>query len=160
MSALENVIVGHHLHVRTSLFSTWLRLPRERREERAAREEAARILERLGLAELMNREAGTLSYGDQRKVEIARALALHPRLMLLDEPAAGMNDVETAGLGRFLMELKVGGVTLIVVEHHMDLIMGVCDHIAVLDFGRTIAEGTPAEVSANDQVLEAYLGKD
>jgi len=160
MSVLENVIVGHHLHVRTSLLSTWLRLPREHGEERAAREEAARILERLGLAGLMNREAGTLSYGEQRKVEIARALAQHPRLILLDEPAAGMNDVETASLGRFLLELRAGGCTLIVVEHHMELIMSICDHIAVLNFGRSIAEGTPAEVSANEQVLEAYLGKD
>ena len=103
---------------------------------------------------------GTLSYGDQRKVEIARALAMHPRLILLDEPAAGMNDVETASLGRFLVDLKARGVTLIVVEHHMDLIMGVCDHIAVLNFGKTIAEGAPSEVSADEQVLEAYLGRD
>jgi branched-chain amino acid transport system permease protein len=160
MSVLENVIVGCHLHIRTSLLSTWLRLPREKREERAAAQEAAGILERLGLVQLMNRRAGTLSYGDQRKVEIARALALHPRLILLDEPAAGMNDVETAGLGRFLLDVRSSGCTLIVVEHHMELIMGVCDHIAVLNFGRKIAEGTPAEVSASVQVLEAYLGKD
>ncbi len=160
MSVLENVIVGCHLHIRTSLLSTWLRLPREKREERAAAQEAAGILGRLGLAELMNREAGTLSYGDQRKVEIARALAIHPRLLLLDEPAAGMNDVETAGLGRFLLDVRSRGCTLIVVEHHMDLIMGVCDHIAVLNFGRKIAEGTPAEISASEPVLEAYLGRD
>ena len=160
MSVLDNVIVGRHLHVHTNLLSTWLRLPRERREERAAREEAARILQPLGLAGLADREAGTLSYGEQRKVEIARALAMHPRLILLDEPAAGMNDVETASLGRFLVDLKARGVTLIVVEHHMDLIMGVCDHIAVLNFGKTIAEGAPSEVSADEQVLEAYLGRD
>jgi len=160
MSALDNVIVGHHAHIHTSLLSTWLRLPREAREEGEARDQAARLLERLGLSELAGRPAGTLSYGDQRRVEIARALALHPLLLLLDEPAAGMNEVETSRLGRFLLELKDHGYTLVVVEHHMDLIMGVCERIAVLNFGRVIALGTPTEISGNDQVLEAYLGRD
>jgi len=160
MSVLENVVVGHHARVRTNLASTWLRLPREPREETAALSEAAVLLARLGLSELANRPAGTLAYGDQRRVEIARALALDPRLLLLDEPAAGMNEAETAGLGRFLLELKRVGYTLIVVEHHMDLIMGVCDRIDVLNFGRLIAQGTPAEIAGNEQVLEAYLGKE
>jgi len=160
MSVLENVVVGHHARVRTNLASTWLRLPRETREETAALSEAAVLLARLGLSELANRPAGTLAYGDQRRVEIARALALDPRLLLLDEPAAGMNEAETAGLGRFLLELKRVGYTLIVVEHHMDLIMGVCDRIDVLNFGRLIAQGTPAEIAGNEQVLEAYLGKE
>jgi len=160
MSVLENVVVGHHIHFRTNLLSTWLRLPAEAREESAARQEAASILDRLGLSGLADRAAGTLSYGDQRRVEIARALALHPHLLLLDEPAAGMNEAETSRLARFLLDLKARGYTLIVVEHHMDLIMGVCDHIVVLNFGKTIAEGTPAEVSSNERVLEAYLGRD
>jgi ABC-type branched-subunit amino acid transport system ATPase component len=160
MSVLENVIVGRHAQIRTSLLTTWLRLPRERAEEAAARSEATRLLERLGLSQLADQAAGTLAYGDQRRVEIARALALHPRLLLLDEPAAGMNDVETERLGQFLLDLKGSGCTLIVVEHHMDLIMGVCDHIVVLNFGRAIAEGTPAEVAGNQQVREAYLGRE
>jgi branched-chain amino acid transport system permease protein len=160
MSALENVIVGHHSRIRTGLLSSWLRLPRERREEIAAQDEAARILQHLGLSFLADRRAGTLSYGDQRRVEIARALALEPSLLMLDEPAAGMNEAETASLGRFLLELKAHGYTLIVVEHHMDLIMAVCDRVTVLSFGRVIAEGAPFEVSANRQVREAYLGSD
>jgi len=160
MSVLENVIVGHHARIRTNVLTTWLRLPRERAEEAAAREEASRLLAHLGLSELADQAAGTLAYGDQRRVEIARALALRPRLLLLDEPAAGMNEVETERLGRFLIDLKGKGYTLIVVEHHMDLIMGVCDQIVVLNFGRTIAEGTPAEVAGNERVREAYLGRD
>ena len=160
MSVAENVIVGRHPRIRTSLLTHWLRFPRERTEEADARGEAARLLQSLGLSTLADRASGTLAYGDQRRVEIARALALHPRLLLLDEPAAGMNEVETAALGRFLLDLKAKGYTLIVVEHHMDLIMGVCDRIVVLNFGRVIAGGTPAEVTENEQVREAYLGKD
>jgi branched-chain amino acid transport system permease protein len=160
MTVLENVIVGRHTHIRTSLLTALLRSPRERREEAGARAEAQALLDRLGLGGLAGLRAGNLAYGDQRRVEIARALAMHPRLLLLDEPAAGMNDVETARLGQFILELKRQGTTLLVVEHHMDLIMRVCDEILVLNFGRRIAHGTPAEVARDERVLEAYLGRD
>ena len=160
MSVLDNVIVGRHTHIRTSLATTLLRLPREAREERTARDEAMALLERLGLAALTDQHAGNLSYGDQRRVEIARALAQHPRLLLLDEPAAGMNEIETQKLGAFILDLKQHGHTLLIVEHHMDLIMKICDEIVVLNFGRKIAQGSPAVVSREEQVLEAYLGRD
>jgi branched-chain amino acid transport system permease protein len=160
MSVLENVVVGHHTRVHTNLLSAWLRLPSERREEQSARKEAMALLSRLGLADLADQEASKLSYGDQRRVEIARALALRPRLLLLDEPAAGMNEIETATLGDFILELKAHGYTILVVEHHMDLIMKICDRIVVLNFGKKIAEGQPEAVSRDEAVLEAYLGKD
>jgi branched-chain amino acid transport system permease protein len=160
MTVLENVIVGRHTHIRTSLLSTLLRLPREAREEAAARTEAMALLRRLGLEPLADQRAGNLSYGDQRRVEIARALAMHPRLLLLDEPAAGMNDIETERLGEFILDLRRHGTTLLIVEHHMDLIMRICDEIVVLNFGRKLAQGSPAEVSRDEQVLEAYLGRD
>jgi branched-chain amino acid transport system permease protein len=160
MSALENVVVGRHARLRSLLPAAWLRLPGQRREEAEAREEALALLGRLGLAELADHEASTLSYGDQRRVEIARALATHPRLLLLDEPAAGMNEVETERLGEFVRDLKRHGCTLLVVEHHMDLIMSVCDEIVVLNFCEKIAQGSPEAVSRDEAVLEAYLGRE
>ena len=160
MTVLENVVVGRHTGIRTNLLTSWLQLPRERREEAVARAVAFELLRRLGLQAVADVPAGKLSYGDQRRVEIARALAQGPELLLLDEPAAGMNDVETEELAELLLQLKLTGLTLVVIEHHMDLIMKVSDELLVLNFGRVIAQGPPDSVSRQSTVIEAYLGKD
>ena len=160
MTVLENVVVGHHARIQTNLLTTWLQLPQERREESEARTEALDLLQRLGLSSFAQLPASKLSYGDQRRVEIARALALDPRLLLLDEPAAGMNSIETQRLAEFILELKRQGYTILVIEHHMDLIMQVSDEILVLNFGRKIAQDVPVQVQQNEQVIEAYLGKE
>jgi ABC-type branched-subunit amino acid transport system ATPase component len=158
MTALENVLARMHGPVGGSLAEILTRLGRFRREERAAVGAARDLLAFVGLADAAETFAGALSYGDQRRLEIARALAGAPNLLLLDEPAAGMNPAETAGLADLLARVRTQGVTMLLVEHDMSLVMRLCDRITVLNFGRKIAEGAPTAVRADAAVIEAYLG--
>jgi branched-chain amino acid transport system ATP-binding protein len=159
MSALENVMVGADAQHRTGVPGAILGLPRHRREQREGEQLARRLLTMVGLPDAADEAARNLAYGDQRRLEIARALATGPRLLLLDEPAAGMNPVEKVGLTRLVTEIRDTGVTVLLIEHDMGLVMGLCDRIAVLDFGRKIADGRPAEVRASPDVVAAYLGR-
>jgi branched-chain amino acid transport system ATP-binding protein len=158
LTALDNVVVGHHLQ-RTSPF--WRRLfllPSARREEAAARTKALEGLERVGLRERALTTAATLSYGEQRRVEIARALGAGPKLLLLDEPTAGMNPAEAAEVARLVREVAREGRSVLLVEHNVRLVMELCDRITVLNFGKVIARGTPLEVARDPAVIAAYLG--
>ena len=158
MTALENVMVGRHLRTHTGVIGAVLRSPHTRSEEAAIEGRAHELLEYCGIAAYANELARNLSYGDQRRLEIARALATEPRLLALDEPAAGMNATERAALARLLERIRVERATLFLIEHDVKLVMGLCDRIAVLDYGRKIAEGAPAEVQRSAAVIEAYLG--
>ncbi len=160
MSVLDSVMLGRHLRSRAGFAASMLRLPGSRREERAIRARAFELLELFGLADAAEVEAAALPFGRQRAVEIARALAAEPRLLLLDEPASGLNIRETAELALRIRGIRDTGVTVLLVEHDMSLVMDISDSIVVLNYGRKIAEGTPREVRRNREVIDIYLGQD
>lgn len=160
MSALENVLSGCHCRMRSGSLAAMFRSPAQRREERQALERAVEELAFVGLGEEPMQLAKNLSYGNQRLLEIARALATQPRFLILDEPAGGMNDQETQDLIRLIRAIRDRGITVLLIEHDMSLVMKVCEHLLVLEHGALIAQGTPETIKENPRVIEAYLGTD
>jgi len=161
LTALDNVLIGRHTHLRAGVIRGALWLPGVGREEALAREAALALLARLGLGDVAGVEAGSLPLGAQKRLEIARALAAEPRLLLLDEPAGGLNPTETQTLMAVIRRIRdESGLTIVVVEHDMELVMGISDRVAVLDHGRKIAEGRPGEIASDAAVVEAYLGSE
>jgi branched-chain amino acid transport system ATP-binding protein len=158
MSTVENVMVGRTLRARAGFLAGMLGLGRARREDQAARERALEVLEFLGIAHLADTEATSLAYGQQRAVELARALASEPQLLLLDEPAAGLNIRETRDLAALLGRIRARGITVLLVEHDMSLVMGICDEVVVLSYGEKIADADPPTVQKDPQVVKVYLG--
>lgn len=158
MTVLENVLVGMHKNLKSNFFQIFLKTPSQRREEKQAVEKAYEILEMLEIKDTAHEIAGSLPYGTQRKVEIARALASEPRMLLLDEPTAGMNPQETDDLMYLIDEIRKSGPAIVVIEHNIKFMLGLCDHIAVLNFGKLIAFDEPDKVANNPQVIEAYIG--
>lgn len=159
LSVLENVLIANHLHLKSNFFSAILKTMGYKKEEKEMVEKSLRILERIGLLEHKDDKASSLPYGKQRRLEIGRALATNPKLLLLDEPAAGMNPKETDELKNFVKEIRDEyNLTIFMIEHHMQMVMGISDEIYVFDYGVTIAKGTPSEIQNNEKVIQAYLG--
>ena len=159
LTVMDNVFIGNHLRLDSGVFSAVLRLPKYRSEEKEEFEKSRYLLEKVGLYEERDEKAFSLPYGKQRRLEIARALATGPKLLLLDEPAAGMNPQETRDLMEFIMDIKKEfKLTIFLIEHHMEVVMGICERIYVLDHGILIKEGNPLEVQNDQRVIEAYLG--
>ncbi len=159
LSVLDNVLIANHLNIKSSILEAALKLPRYKREERKMYEKSMELLKKVGLADLRDEKSSSLPYGKQRRLEIARALATEPKLLLLDEPAAGMNPKETEDLTLFIKQIRDEfDLTIFMIEHHMQVVMGISDRIYVFDYGVTIAQGTPYEIQNNQKVIEAYLG--
>lgn len=161
LSVLENVLIANHLHIKSNIFEALLRLPKYRNEDRKMMKKTLELLEIVGLADEKDEKSSSLPYGKQRRLEIARALATNPELLLLDEPAAGMNPTETEDLTRFIKQIRDEfKLTIFMIEHHMQVVMGISERIYVFDYGVTIAHGDPGEIQNNQRVIEAYLGVD